>query len=59
MPLLCVKVALVRLKFPLTDVVVGAEKVPAVSVRSPLMVRLLADVKVSEAPSVALMVRWP
>jgi hypothetical protein len=56
-PLLCVNVAPVRAKLPATVVVVGAENVPDVRVRSPFMSRLLAEVKVSVAPSVAFMVR--
>jgi hypothetical protein len=37
--------------------VVGAERVPEVRVRLPLISRLLDDVKASELPSVALMMR--
>jgi len=57
-PLLWVNTPLVRAKFPATLIVVGAESVPAVSVRLPFTSRLLADVKVSLEPSVALIVRF-
>jgi hypothetical protein len=56
-PELRVKTPLVLVKSPASEIVVGAERVPEVRVRLPLISRLLDDVKVSELPSVALMVR--
>jgi hypothetical protein len=53
-----VNTPLVRLKLPANEIVVGADSVPEVSVRLPLISKLLADVNVSELPSVALMIRW-
>jgi hypothetical protein len=52
-----VNTPLVRLKSPARFICDGAERVPAVRVRLPLISRLLAEVKVSELPSVALMIR--